>query len=57
MVRYPDLYTEAVKPDTPDKGEAEHKPTMAELEAQAKAGKPVSITAMIEAQQREREAE
>ena len=49
--------TEAVKTDTPSKDEAEHKPSMAELEAQAKAGKPVSITAMIEAQQREREAE
>ena len=37
-------------------GEAEHKPTVAELEAQAKAGKPVNISDIIDAQQREREA-
>ena len=39
-----------------DKGEADHKPTVAELEAKAKAGEPISLSELAEAQKRENEA-
>ena len=38
------------------KNEAEHKPTVAELEAKAKDGKPVNLSELAKAQEREREA-
>ena len=58
------------KPDQPDaadkdkdgekpaenKGEAEHKPTVAELEAKAKAGEPINLSDLADAQKRENEA-
>ncbi|MBR0206868.1 MAG: ParB N-terminal domain-containing protein [Clostridia bacterium] len=56
------------KPDQPDaadkdgekpaenKVEAEHKPTVAELEAKAKAGEPINLSELADAQKREREA-
>ena len=47
---------ETAKADAEKSGEAEHLPTVAELEAQAKAGKVVNISDIIAAQQREREA-
>lgn len=37
-------------------GETEHKPTVAELEAKAKAGQPVNLSELADAQKREREA-
>lgn len=39
-----------------DKGEADHKPTVAELEAKAKAGEPINLSDLAEAQKRENEA-
>ncbi len=45
---------DAEKP-TEDKGEAEHKPTVAELEAKAKAGEPINLSDLADAQKRERE--
>ena len=38
------------------KNDAEHKPTVAELEAKAKDGKPVNLSELAKAQEREREA-
>ena len=46
---------DAEKP-TEDKGEAAHKPTVAELEAKAKAGEPINLSNLADAQKREREA-
>ena len=39
-----------------DKGEADHKPTVAELEAKAKAGEPINLSDLVDAQKRENEA-